>query len=283
MARTTATLEEGFSLEQAGTRAAQHPLVRRLARFGIFCKSVVYTVLSSLALLAAAGMGGRATDSRGAITTISREPYGRVLVAVLVVGLVGLGTWFIVEAMADRDGRRGDWKRHVMRLAKAVAGLMYGGLAWWAAGLALGGSSGPSSDALTRSLTARVIALPGGRLLVAIGGVIALAIAFNQARNGWRSLDKSKFALERMCAWLRPWAPRLAFVGYTAQGLVFALMGLFFLQAAVEGEPHEATGFDGALAVIARQPAGMALLGVIALGLLAYAVNAALESRYKRL
>ena len=83
--------EVGRQLGDAGSRAAAHPVARRLARFGYLCKAVVYAVLATLALLAAAGLGGRATDSRGAITTIAGEPYGRGLVAVLAVGMFALG------------------------------------------------------------------------------------------------------------------------------------------------------------------------------------------------
>ncbi|HET7754906.1 MAG TPA: DUF1206 domain-containing protein [Anaeromyxobacteraceae bacterium] len=275
----------GRHVELAGARAAASPLVRRLARFGFFCKAFVYTILSALALMAAAGLGGRATDSRGAITTIAREPYGRALVGVLAIGMAALGAWFVIAALADRGGRGRGWTHLVVRFAKAAGGLMYVGLAWWAATLALGGAPGPSSNAITRSLTARALDLPGGRLAVAIAGAVLLVIAFHQARNGWRTFrhPEKQLALHRVGASLRAWAPRLSLVGYAAQALVFALMGAFLLQAAVERDPHEATGFDGALATVAKQPYGMALLGVVALGLLTYALTAAVEARCKRL
>jgi hypothetical protein len=274
--------DAGSEVERAGAHAAAHPLVRRLARFGFLCKAAVYTVLSALALLAAAGLGGRATDSRGAITTIAREPYGRALVAVLAIGMIALGCWFVIDALADRGPRR-KWTHLVMRVAKSIGGLMYVGMGVWAAGLAFGGGPGPTSDTIARSLTGRALALPGGGLLVALGGVVALVIALNQARNGWKAHRRPELALERMGPRLRASAGWLSLVGYGAQGLVFALMGIFLLQAAVEGDPKEATGFDGALATLARQPPGMALLAVVALGLLAYAATAAIEGRYKRL
>jgi hypothetical protein len=71
--------------------------------------------------------------------------------------------------------------------------------------------------------------------------------------------------------------------GFATQGLVFALVGLFFAQAALERDPGEATGFDGALQVIARQPLGMALLAATAVGLLAYAAYAFIEGAHRRM
>jgi hypothetical protein len=50
----------------------------------------------------------------------------------------------------------------------------------------------------------------------------------------------------------------------------------------VRGDAREATGFDGALAAVARQPSGMALLGALAIGLLAYAAFSVVEARHQR-
>lgn len=281
MARRTATVETfGSQLERTGERVAAHPVARRLARFGFFCKAAVYTVMSALALLAAAGMGGRATDTRGVIATLAREPYGRALVAVLAVGMVSLGVWFVVDSLAKRDR---DWKALVVRAGQLAGGLLYAGLGAWAASLAFGEAPGPSSNRITRSITAQVLGLPGGRVLVSAGGAVLLGIAFNQARNGWRSSKRPQLALGEMPAQLRAAAPWLALVGYGAQALVLALMGVFLFQAAFERQAHEATGFDGALAVVADKPPGMALLAIVATGLLCYAATAAIEGRYKRL
>ena len=286
MARAATSVEQvGREVERAGSRAAAHPWMQLVARVGILSKSAVYAVLGTLALMAAVGAGGETTDSRGAIATIAHQPYGRAMVALLAVGFLALGAWFVLEPIADREGRSRDWKGLVTRVAKGVGGLMYLGLAAGAATLAMGGGAGPSSNAVTRSYTARALGLPAGRVLVAIAGVIALVVAWHQLRNGWRTFRRpeTKLATGSMGPHLRAWAPRLALAGYGTQGLVVGLIGVFLGQAALLHDASEATGFDGALATIARQPYGMALLGAVAIGLIAYAANAAIEARCKRL
>jgi hypothetical protein len=68
----------------------------------------------------------------------------------------------------------------------------------------------------------------------------------------------------------QPWADRVARVGYVAKGLVFMLVGGLAV-AAVAGLGGKTTDPSGALAAVARLPAGRAALVFAALGLLAHA------------
>jgi hypothetical protein len=74
---------------------------------------------------------------------------------------------------------------------------------------------------------------------------------------------------------------RLGVVGYVARGVVFGLAGVFLAKAAIEYDPEEAVGIDGALAELADQPFGPVLLGVVAAGLIAYALTCLAWARYR--
>jgi hypothetical protein len=63
---------------------------------------------------------------------------------------------------------------------------------------------------------------------------------------------------------------RLARIGYVAYGVVYVLVGGLAVRAAFGGS--RATGQEGALRSILLAPLGTVLLGVIAIGLLAYAM-----------
>ncbi len=67
-----------------------------------------------------------------------------------------------------------------------------------------------------------------------------------------------------------PWVERLARAGYLAYGVVYMLVGVLAVQAALGGGA-QATGQEGALRSILLAPLGRVLLGLIVLGLLAYA------------
>lgn len=59
--------------------------------------------------------------------------------------------------------------------------------------------------------------------------------------------------------------------GYLAKGLVYCVVGLLSLQAALQSS-NQAEGSEGAIRAIGQQPFGQVLLALTALGLLAYAV-----------
>jgi hypothetical protein len=63
--------------------------------------------------------------------------------------------------------------------------------------------------------------------------------------------------------------------------VVFALIGIFVVKAAYDYNPREAIGLDGALQKLASQSYGSWLLGIVAAGLLAYAVFCFFEARYR--
>ena len=68
-----------------------------------------------------------------------------------------------------------------------------------------------------------------------------------------------------------PWIQRLARMGYAAKGVVYLIIGVLALQAAL-GRGGQTTDSEGALRTILRQPYGWIMLGVVAVGLAGYAI-----------
>jgi len=75
---------------------------------------------------------------------------------------------------------------------------------------------------------------------------------------------------------------RLGMVGTIARGLVFALTGVLVASAAWTYNAAKASGLDGALKTLRDQPFGGLLLGLAALGLIAFGVYGLAEARYRR-
>jgi hypothetical protein len=65
--------------------------------------------------------------------------------------------------------------------------------------------------------------------------------------------------------------------------VVFCLVGAFLIKAAIEYNPRAAVGLDGALAKLAHQSYGLFLLGVVATGLIAFAIYSFSDARYRRI
>ena len=71
--------------------------------------------------------------------------------------------------------------------------------------------------------------------------------------------------------------------GHLACGVVFSLVGVFLAKAAIEYDPNEAVGIDGALLKLAQHDQAPLLLGLVAAGLIAYALYCLVEARYRKI
>jgi len=69
------------------------------AKLGYAAKAIVYATIGVVALLAAAHTGGHTTGSHGAFVAILSQPFGRVLLGMLGVGLAGYALWRLVQAV----------------------------------------------------------------------------------------------------------------------------------------------------------------------------------------
>nr|MBA3348293.1 DUF1206 domain-containing protein [Actinomycetota bacterium] len=67
------------------------------------------------------------------------------------------------------------------------------------------------------------------------------------------------------------WVERLGRAGLVAKGVLYAVIGILAIKVALGGR-KESPDREGALNAIAQQPLGRGLLGVLALGLAAYAL-----------
>jgi hypothetical protein len=70
-------------------------------------------------------------------------------------------------------------------------------------------------------------------------------------------------------------------VGLMSRAVVFGLVSWFFMRAAIEFDPKEARGLDGALQELTTAPYGKWLLGIVAAGLFAYGVFCLIQARYR--
>ena len=81
----------------------------------------------------------------------------------------------------------------------------------------------------------------------------------------------------------RTWSKRLGRFGIAARGVVFCIIGLCLMLAALRSDASRVKGLGEALAVLAQQPFGPWLLGVVALGLIAYSIHSLVEARYRQI
>lgn len=268
------------NVERAARQAAAHPWVEGLARFGIAAKGIVYAIVGILAAQVAFGRGGKTTDTQGALEAIITQPFGKILLVLVAIGLVGYVMWRFVQAFLDPERKGTDAKGLFQRFCYFNSGIIYAGLALTAIKIILGSATSNSNS--TQDWTARLLLQPFGQWLVATFGVIILATSFYQFYEAFSAKFRQKLKWQEMSQDERTWATRTGRFGYGARGIVFLVIGFFLMQAARQSDATQARGLDGALAALAQQPYGPWILGVVAIGLVAYGIHKIVEARYRR-
>ena len=262
-------------------KAADHPWVEDLARAGYAAKGIVYIVIGVLATLAASGLGGETTDSQGALQTIAAQPFGRILLGIVSVGLVGYALWRVVEGVADPNDKGSDPKGLFQRLGYIVSGLAYTGLAFTAFSIVLGSGSGNGNS--RQDWTARLLEQPFGPWLVGLVGCAVIGVGIWQFYDAYKADFCEKLETGKMSQAEKTWVTRIGRIGRTARGITFGIIGGFFIQAAIQYDPSEAQGLSGALSTLAQQPFGPWLLGAVAIGLTAYGIFMLSRARYEQI
>lgn len=91
-----------------------------------------------------------------------------------------------------------------------------------------------------------------------------------RARFGW------------MTAAARTVVTRLGMVATIARGIAFAMAGALVVDAAATSNAAKSTGLDGAVRTLADRPYGPWLLGILAVGLIAFGLYGFAEARWAK-
>lgn len=255
--------------------------IERLARFGYAAKGIVYMIIGILAFMAAFNWGGRVTGTQGAFQTIASQPFGKLLLFLVAVGLLGYVLWRFVEAAKDPEHSDSGASAIGRRISYAVSGIIYAGLALSALKIVFGNSSGSSSG--SQQQTATLLSQPFGRWLVAAIGVASVAYGFYCFYRSYSTQFRRKLKLSEMNASTEKWATRIGRFGLAAKGVVAVIIGYFFIQAARTYDASQAGTTESALQTLQRQPFGAWLMGIVALGLIAYGIHLEVQARYRRI
>jgi Domain of Unknown Function (DUF1206) len=250
-----------------------------LARAGFVARGVVYGVIGILAIKLAVGAGGKTTDQSGALRTIAQQPFGEVLLVLVAIGLAGYSLWRLLHALVGHGPERSD--SGFDRVAALGSGIAYAVICAVAVGILLGSGGGTSGHA--SKATAGALGWPGGTWLVGLAGVLFVGIALYQGYRGVTEDFLKDAKTEEMSDSIRRSYKLAAICGHLARAVVFGLVGVFVIKAAVDFDPSKAVGVDGALAKLAQQSYGSALLGIVAAGLVAFALYSMADARYRRI
>jgi multidrug transporter EmrE-like cation transporter len=257
-----------------------------LLRLGYLVRGVVYGVIGLLALQVVLGGGGALTDTQGAIAFMGGTPLGDILLYAILAGLVGYGLWGLIRAIVDPLHKGTDAKGIAERIGYVISGISYLLLALATYNLITGRASAAHSGAQTaqtQQTVGTILTQPWGAWVVALVALIIIGAGLLQIYQGVQRNFNRQFSSYTLNSNQQKWIVRLGRFGAAARGLVFTLIGFFLFLAAYHNDPSRAQGIEGVLASILRQPYGLWLLGIVALGLIAFGIYSALSGFWLRL
>lgn len=245
-----------------------------LAKFGYAARGVVFLLVAALALFS--GVANGEADSKTAISTLLEQPFGRVWVGLIGVGLLGFVAWRLSQSLADSDGHGKDSKALIIRAALLGSAVTYFGLATYAIGHALlSGTGGEGSG--EKGLAQWIMSQPFGSYLAIavgigfiIGGVVTAIKGISRKFEKYINVPDKHGIISWVCVY-----------GLVARGVVFAVTGILFAYAGFKVDPSQAGSMSDALQWLRQLPFGSFVYLTVAAGLAAFGAYNLVAARYR--
>ena len=253
-------------MAEAAGRAADSKTFERVARLGYVASGIVHVVIGVIALRIDSGGSGNA-DTSGAVATLAEQPAGAVLLWFCFIGCYALAL-FQFSRIFLAGQRLKDKELLKDRASNAGQVIVYAAIGTVFASFALGrGSNDGSSSSV--SWTARLLAVPAGQWILAIAGLLVVGVGGYFIFKGVTRRFRRQLTGIPGGMWDRA-VDITGVAGFTAKGISLAVLGVLLTLAAVNADPEQSTGLDGALHTLREQPFGVVALAAVGIGLMLY-------------
>jgi hypothetical protein len=261
--------------------ATSTDLTERLGRIALATQGILYVVIGLIAVSVALGDHdtGEASQS-GAIESIARQPFGRVLLSVLLIGLLAHAAWRILLAVRGEPGPDDDEKSLAKRAANLGRAAIYVSFSVLAFGILT--SSAREEGDKQKEYTARVLEWPAGEWLVTAAGLAVIAAGLWNMSKVVTAKFLENLDLGGESQNTRTFVETTGRVGYFARGVAFALVGWFLVEAGRQHDPSESRGLDESLRELLGRSHGPWLLALLALGMALFGTYRMLDARFRK-
>ena len=267
------------SLQDGASKVGRSRVVGILIRVGDVARAFLSFVIGLLALQMALGTISETLDEKGAIAATAAHPYGRFLLAIVLIGLIINVLWALACAIFDLlqvgHGVTGLFKRGALLLGAFAYLLLIPMLVFYVSN---GSAVIPSTNFNITRLASTIFLLPYGKWLVVVVGagliILGLVRLFSAFSRDFDKESRAYLLSPRQVTWIK----RVGRFGKITSGANVIIIGTLLVLAFVHADTLKATGIDGALLSLIKLPYGRLLLGFIALGLIASGVYLALEA-----
>lgn len=252
--------------------------INTIARLGLSAKGVVYSVIGLLIILAVLnGRSGSAkeADKGGVFQFIEHLPAGKILLAIVVIGLISYTVWRFIQAFKRSEEETSTGKR----LRYISSGIVYGAFSFYGIKFLNGSSSGGESG--NKEAAKKVLEFDGGEWLLGAGAVVLAGIGMYQIYYGLSEKYKKHVSGLNLGEAENRLLLSSGKLGYVARGTVWFIISFLLGKAAMHSNSQEAGSTGDAFQFVSETSYGPILLLALALGLLCYGVFNFIRARFE--
>lgn len=276
--------ETAKKAERIAEEVVERPWVRTLSRIGFIAKGVLFVVVGASAVLLAVGLrGGRIADPVGAMAAIAQYPFGKFLLALLIVGAVGHGVWNILRGIADVDETGKGIKGIIARSASVGIGIFYLILAVTAFQIVVFYYDSVENGKGEEMVAWLFLSVPLGAVIILLIALGFFGAAAHECYSGLTGKFQENYKTWKLSPGIEKIVSLLGVISFTTRAALYMMVGYFFFLAANLNDAGQAQGMDGALLALAQSRFGTILLFVFGFGLVCHGVLAFFEAKYRRI
>jgi hypothetical protein len=206
---------------------------------------------------------------------------GAALLVAIAAGLALYVLWRLVSLLLPADNDAEAW---LTRAGYAISAIGYSILAWTAISFARHPGTGDGSeDARIEQFTRDLMDNQAGRIAVFVVGAGLIGTGLYFLYKGAAATFESELTPGGVGPISHDTLVMLGRVGWVGRGLMIGLIGFFLARAAVNFDPAEAEGLDGALRRVSGSTIGTVLVLVVAACLVMYGLFCVLSAPRQRL
>lgn len=264
--------------------------VAKVRTAGFFTKGIVYILIGSLTFLAAFDQGGDVSSTDGVIKYLLRLPLGKVLGAIVAIGLLAYTLWRFYQALflPGAKNQAKDIKSGFKRMRFLYSGVFYGFIAYSFLKPLLsyfskdnGGNSGANAE--EKAALWELLSTSWGKLVLWLLAAVVAGQALWQFKLARDEKYMQKIDNYPDIKYEYDVIRRSGKLGYTARGLVFGIISFFLVKVILQHNANIYNGTEGALHYLLSFSYGSFLLGATALGLIAYGLFHIMVARHANL
>lgn len=267
-------------LERMKTTSLPRKLLQTLAFMGNTAKGLIYIIVGLLALGTAIGLSREEADSDSALDQIHESPFGQITLILVAVAFLAYFVWRLFESWLDPQEEGKGLSGLFLRFSYALSGAFYLTLGGAALSLAIGLGGGGGGDQ-TEDAVSQLMSFPWGAWLVGALGLGVLAFSVAQFYEGFSLRFLKRIAEAGLSDGMKGVICWLGRIGIVSRGVIFSVVAVLILVAAISYDPERAGGMSEAFETLMEQPYGRWLLGVVAIGLTVYGAFCVCLGRFR--